>query len=182
MSRRWKFVDDNGLYFVSYAVVDWVDVFVRNDYKQILVDSWKYCQEQKGLDIYAWCIMTSHVHLIIGSGTNLLPNIIRDTKRHSSEQLRKAITNHTQESRKEWMIPLFLNSGKKNSNNISWQLWQQNNKPILLQNEEMALRALNYIHNNPVVAGFVEEPQHWLYSSALDYNGRKGLLDIKVLM
>lgn len=127
--------------------------------------------------------MTSHVHMIIGSETGgSLSDILRDTKRDSSEQLKKAIVNHPQESRREWMRQIFIHSGKENSNNISWQLWQQNNKPILLQNSEMALRSLNYIHNNAVTAGFVEEPQHWIYSSALDYCGRTGLLNIKLLM
>jgi len=182
MSRKWKFVDAKGLYFVSYAVINWVDVFVRNEYRQQLIESWKYCQVHKGLDIYGWCIMPSHVHLIIGSQTSPLENIVRDMKRHTSEQLHERIKKHPQESRKEWMLSMFEQAGVNNSNNIRWQFWQQNNKPILLQDQEMALRALNYLHHNPVVSGFVAEPQHWLYSSALDYCGRKGLLDVCLLV
>ena len=72
-------------------------------------------------------------------------------------------------------------AGAANSNNIAWQFWQQHNKPILLQTKDMAERALNYIHNNPIEAGFVEEPQHWLYSSAQDYCRRKGMLDVIII-
>ena len=126
--------------------------------------------------------MPSHVHLIIGSDIKPLEDIVRDMKRHTSERMHEVIKKHPKESRKEWMIPMFEKAGISNSNNIKWQFWQQNNKPILLQNQEMTLRALNYLHNNPVVSGFVEEPQHWLYSSALDYCGRKGLLDVRLLL
>jgi putative transposase len=83
------------LYFVSYAVVNWVDVFIRNEYKQGQVQSWKYCQEHKGLDIYGWCIMPSHVHLIIGSDLNPLENIVRDMKRHTSEKMHDIIKKHS---------------------------------------------------------------------------------------
>jgi REP element-mobilizing transposase RayT len=64
MSRKHKFLNPEGLYFVSFAVVYWLDVFTRNEYKDILVENLKYCQENKGMEIIAWCIMTNHVHLI----------------------------------------------------------------------------------------------------------------------
>ena len=61
MSRKYKFGDSDKLYFISFAVVDWIDVFVRKEYKDVVLESWKYCQENKGLEIYGWIIMTSHV-------------------------------------------------------------------------------------------------------------------------
>ena len=76
MSRKYKFKDNEKLYFISFAVVGWIDLFIRNEYKEILVESIKYCQQNKDLEVYAYCIMTSHVHLIIGSKGNALSNII----------------------------------------------------------------------------------------------------------
>lgn len=67
MSRKYKFRDDDKLYFVTFAVVNWIDLFVRNEYRTIILDSIKYCQQNKSLEVYGWCIMTSHVHLMIGS-------------------------------------------------------------------------------------------------------------------
>ena len=67
MSTKYKFKDPDKLYFVSFAVVYWIDLFIRKEYKDILLDSWKYCLTNKGMELYAWCIMTSHVHIIIGS-------------------------------------------------------------------------------------------------------------------
>jgi putative transposase len=176
MSRKYKFGNNDKLYFVSYAVVYWIDVFIRKEYKDILVDSWKYCQQQKGLEIYGWIIMPSHVHLIIGSKQSKLEDIVRDMKTHTSVQLKKSIANYKGESRKEWMLWLMERAGKKNSNNKGWQFWQQHNKPIL--NADMFYQKLEYIHRNPVEAAFVEHEEDWLYSSARDFHSKKGLIDL----
>jgi len=103
VSRKYKFRDNSKLYFVSFSVVHWIDVFIRDEYKRVLIESWKYCKEHKGLEIYAFCIMTSHVHMIIGSNDEKLENIMRDMKSYTSTQLRKSIANNPYESRKEWM-------------------------------------------------------------------------------
>ncbi len=69
-------------------------------------------------------------------------------------------------------------AGKKNGNNSYWQLWQQHNKPIELNTNSILDQKLEYLHMNPVVSGFVIEPEYWKYSSAIAYAGSKGLLDI----
>ncbi len=179
MSRKYKFKDGDKLYFVSFAVVGWIDLFVRKEYKDVVVKSLQYCIEKKGLELYAWCIMTSHVHLIISSATNALQNIMRDLKRHTSEELHKLLQRHLAESRKEWMMDMMTKAGTENSNNRGFQLWQQNNQPMMLSTEEMMYQRLDYLHNNPVAAGFTDKAEDWLYSSAKDYfYGSKGMLDI----
>src|ERR1700761_3770813 len=157
MSSKYKFWDSNKMYFISYATVHWIDVFIRNEYKEEIIKSWKHCQKEKGLEIYAWCIMPSHIHLIISSSKNKLEDIVRDMKSHISAQLKKCITENKQESRKEWMIDLMQKAGKLNSNNTNWQFWQQNNKPLEIINHQMYVEVVNYIHQNPVVSGFVYE-------------------------
>jgi REP-associated tyrosine transposase len=91
MSRKYKFHDKDKLYFISFATVHWIDVFVREEYNQIIIESWKHCQEKKGLEIYGWCIMPSHVHMIIGSSKNKPEDIVRDMKKHTSLELRTVI-------------------------------------------------------------------------------------------
>ena len=107
MSTKYKFRDQEQLYFVSFSVVCWIDLFVRNEYKEIILDSWKHCQANKGLEIYGWCIMTSHIHMIIGTHGEKLENIMRDMKRHTSIELKKAIQQHPGESRREWMLAMM---------------------------------------------------------------------------
>jgi hypothetical protein len=106
---------------------------------------------------------------------------MQNMKRHTYEELNKAIRNNPNESRKEWMIWMMEKAGKKNSNNINFQLWQQHNNPIELSNQKMAWQKLEYIHENPVKAGFVEKPEDYTYSSARNYYGLKGLIDIDML-
>ncbi len=181
MSRKYKFQDQYRLYFVSFSVVYWIDVFIRNEYKQVLLNSLSYCMKHKGLKVYGYCIMTSHVHLIIGSHQEKLEDILRDFKSFTSSQLRKAIMQNPQESRKEWMLLLMERASKKNGNNHDFQFWQQHNQPIALITKELQDQKLKYIHQNPVEAGFVEEPGAYIYSSARDYAGRKGLLEILLI-
>ncbi|MEP7376786.1 MAG: transposase [Chitinophagaceae bacterium] len=84
MSNAYKFDDPDGCYcyFITYAVVEWVDVFTRDEYRNILLDSWRHCQKEKGLQIHAWVIMTNHVHQIISrKGEHKLEDIMRDMKK-----------------------------------------------------------------------------------------------------
>jgi REP element-mobilizing transposase RayT len=181
LSRKYKFKDNDKLYFVTFGVINWIDLFIREEYKKIMLDSWKYCMANKGMEIYGWCIMTSHIHMIIGPHADKLESIMQNMKRHTSEKLHEAIQSYSFESRKEWMLWMMERAGKKNSNNINFQLWQQHNNPIELSNSKMAWQKLEYIHNNPVKAGFVEKPEDYLYSSARDYYGMKGLIEIDLL-
>lgn len=185
MSKKYKFADNDKIYFVSFAVTNWIDLFIRNEYKEEIVNSIKYCQENKDMELYGWCIMTSHVHLIIGTRGNPMQNIMRDLKRHTSEVLHKAIQNNNAESRKEWMLWIACpdlsgmeRAAKKNSNSAKFQLWQPESHPVQLINNKMAHQKLEYMHYNPVEAGFVTKAEEWKYSSAIDYFGGKGLLEI----
>ncbi len=178
MSKKYKFSDNSKLYFVSFSVTNWIDLFIRNEYKEILLESIRYCQNKKDMELYAWCIMTSHVHLIIGSKGNPLSNIMRDLKRHTSETLHTVIRNNNAESRKEWMLWMMERAANKKANDSKFQLWQPESHPVELTTAKIAHQKLDYIHYNPVEAGFVNNPEDWKYSSAADYNGSRGLLEI----
>ncbi|MBK8145551.1 MAG: transposase [Bacteroidetes bacterium] len=169
MSTKYKFRDQNEIYHVTFTVINWIDVFIRNEYKEILITSWKHCIDHKGLEIYGWCIMTSHVHMIIGSNKNKLEDIVRDMKKHTSEQMKYAIRNNKNESRREWMLGMMQDAGKANNNNANFQFWIQNSHPIVLDKIEIAWQRLEYIHNNPIVTGFVDKAEEYVYSSARDY-------------
>ncbi|MEO6328074.1 MAG: transposase [Ginsengibacter sp.] len=130
MSRKYKFGDSDKLYFISFAVINWIDVFVRREYKDIVLESWKHCQEKKGLEIYGWVIMPSHIHMIISSTKKKPEEIVRDMKSHTSTAMKEQIKNYVGESRREWMLWMMERAGKKNGNNNDWQFWQQHNNPI----------------------------------------------------
>ena len=181
MSNKYKFRSPDELNFVSFTVVYWIDLFIRNEYKDILLESWKYCMNKKGLQIFGWCIMTSHAHMIIGSENHPMDAIMRDMKKFTSGMLPKAIQNNPAESRRDWLLNLMNNSGQKNCHNKIFQLWQQDNHPMELTTPKIMHQKLDYIHDNPVKAGFVEKPEDYLYSSARNYYGMRGLIEIQLL-
>nr|WP_246597230.1 transposase [Pontibacter aydingkolensis] len=134
VSTKYKISDNQQLYFLTFAVVAWIDVFTRKEYKDIFIDSLRYCQEYKGLELYAFCLMPNHVHLIASvKKTANLSHVLRDLKKYSSYAITKAIKEHLQESRQDWMLWIFRKHGERNSNNTTYQFWQQDNHPIELK-------------------------------------------------
>ncbi|WMN06018.1 transposase [Marivirga arenosa] len=181
MSRKYKFLNNEGLYFVSFATVNWIDVFIREIYFNEVIKSLKFCVKEKGMEIFAYCIMTNHLHLIFRALNNNPGELLKSFKQYTSNSLQKLIAENTAESRKEWMLWMMERAAAKNSNFKKRQFWQQHNHPIELWSSEVMDQKLNYIHMNPVKAGFVEEAKDWRYSSAIDYSGGKGLLEISFL-
>jgi putative transposase len=179
----YKIRNKEGIHFVSFAVVEWVDVFTRKEYRDIVVDSLRYCQQQKGLVLYAWCIMSNHVHLIAAAKENNLSDILRDLKKYTARKIIAAIENHPGESRKEWMLSIFRKQGEKSSRNKKYQFWRQDNAPMECYSPRFTVQKLTYIHNNPVEAQLVERPEDYLYSSAKAYRNHRneGLLQVEFL-
>lgn len=178
MSRNYKFRDPDGVYFISLAVVEWLDVFTRNEYKNIVIDSLHYCQQHKGMEIFAWCIMSNHVHLVFSSAGDQKPELlIGDFKRFTSKAIVKAIMENPKESRRDFLLEQFLKAGSKSSNVKQYQFWRHDNKPIELWSNKVIDAKIDYIHNNPVEAGLVFRAEDYIYSSAADYAGEKGILD-----
>lgn len=158
MSRKYKFHNPSAAYFVSFAVVNWIDVFTRESYFKVITDSLDFCRKHKGMALFAYCIMPSHVHLLFREDNENPSALLRDFKGFTSKRMIAAIMEHPQESRREWMLK---RAGEKNSNVKEYQFWQQNNKPIELWSTLVIKQKFNYIHNNPVKAGLVTEPWEW---------------------
>lgn len=178
MSRKYKFHNKEGIYFVSFATVYWIDVFVREEYAALITDNLNYYSRHKGMEIFCWCVMPSHIHLIFRD-SNLKPDVLLGHfKAYTSKALQKAIKENATESRKEWMLWMMERAASKASNVTRGMFWQHHNKPIELWSADVIQQKLDYIHRNPVVAGFVTQPEHWKYSSAVDYAGGKGLVEV----
>jgi putative transposase len=183
MATRYRFGFNYAPHFVTFSVINWVDALSRPHYKDIIVESLKYCIAEKNLIVHAWVIMNNHVHLIISAKEDTKPeNILRDLKKFTSKKLIEAIDD-PHESRRSWMMWLFKSAGQANSNNTNYQFWQQDNHPIMLSESKMMQQKLNYIHENPVRAGIVFSPEHYVYSSAVDYYlNKEGLVPIELLI
>ena len=183
MSRNYKFHNPEGAYFVSFAVVEWIDVFTRNEYKNILLESLSFSQQNKAMEVFAWCIMTSHVHLVFRSAGDFKPeDLLGDFKRFTSRNIIQAIIENPNESRKEWLLEQFKKAAEQSSNVNKYQFWRHDNKPIELWSNKVIAEKINYIHYNPVEEGLVYRPEEYVYSSARDYSGEKGLLNNVIVL
>ena len=183
MSSKYKFIDKQGIYFTTSTIAAWVDVFTRDVYRNILLDSLKYCQKNQGLAIHAWVLMPNHLHMICSFRNELSGGqVLRNMKSFTAMKLIDAIINNTHESRREWMLDIFEKEGTKSSSNHKFKFWEHENHPELLDSAFLYNQKLNYLHQNPVIAGYVREPWHWKHSSAIDhYCNEKGLLDVLIL-
>jgi len=156
----------NELYFVTLTVVDWIDIFTRVVYFDFIIDNLDFCQRKKHLEVYEYVIMTNHIHMVCLGRDKPLSDILRDFKTFTSKGIISFVQNNKKESRKKWILSAFREHGKNNPMNITYQLWQNMNSPTLLNYNKIIDQKAEYIHQNPVKAGFVEEPSDWYYSSA----------------
>lgn len=130
------------------------------------------------MEIFAWCIMTNHMHLIFRSiGKQKPQNILGDFKRHTSKTIVKAISENPKESRKEFLLDQFEKAARKSSNVKQNQFWRHDNRPIELWSNKVIAEKINYVHNNPVEKGLVFNAEDYIYSSARDYAGKLGILN-----
>lgn len=171
--------NQQGLYLITCTVVRWIDIFSRKDYKDIVIDSLRYCQQRKGLELAAFCLMTNHLHLIVRAAEDKrLSDILRDFKKFTSGQIITRLLTHPQESRRDWLQWLFADEGRQNPNNQYYQVWQQRSHAVELTSPGMVAQRLRYVHDNPVRAGICYCPEDYLYSSASEYAGREAVLPV----
>ena len=180
MADAYQIKNQKGLYFLTLQVVGWADIFTRQFYRDIIIDSFVYCRKSKGLKVYSYVIMSNHVHCIV-SAENNLSDVIRDFKKFTSKEILKLVNENTQESRKEWLLMIFKYHAKFNKRVEKFQFWTHENHAVELTSNEMIESRINYIHQNPVRAGYVEQEHEFIYSSAKNFAGLINLMEIDEL-
>lgn len=181
MSTCYQIKDQIAVHFMTFQIVDWIDVFTRKIYKDIIIDSFKYSIENKGFQIFAYVIMSNHIHLIAQSSEGQLSENIRDIKKFTSRKIIETI-HDIPESRKTWMLNKFKFNASHHRTNRNYQVWTHENHAIILYSNEFIKQKIEYIHDNPVRAGIVEKPEDYLYSSARNYASLEAPIDIPVLV
>ena len=180
MSESYQIRDQSAIHYLTFQVINWMDVFTRQSYRDIVVNNFNYCIQNKGLAVHAYVIMSNHVHCILSSNTCNLSNTIRDFKTDTSKKIINEMKLVT-ESRREWMLGQMKYFAKTNKRNSEHQFWTQENHPVELFSNLFKDQKLNYIHDNPVRAGLVAEPWHYVYSSARAYAGMSSIVKIDFL-
>ena len=181
MSEKYKFHNTHGVYFVTSTILHWIDLFTRQPYNELIVESLNTQIKIKGLQVHAWVIMPSHFHAIISrggkSGFSELMNVF---KRTTSQKIIEQIHSMKKESRKEWLLRAFGGEAKRLKRIKHYKVWQDGNHPKELDRPSILEQKFDYINNNPVEAGCVTQPEDWVYSSAADYfTPKRGLARIE---
>lgn len=182
MSRnRYQISDQSSAYFLTMTVVHWIDIFTRKEYKRLIVDSLNYCVTHKGLEVYGWVLMSNHLHLMARiNPPSTMTAFLRDFKKFTSKALIEKM-NEIEESRREWLLDKFAFTAYATRRAEQFKVWQDGNHPILLESSYFIEQKLNYIHQNPVRQEIVENPEDYWYSSAKDYSGQKGLVNVVLI-
>jgi putative transposase len=181
--------DKNGVtpqqacHYITFNTVDWVDVFIRPAYKQIIANTLNEFIGTKGVTVFAWCLMTNHLHLMIQAkdGTGLA-TIERDFKKITTTRILEAIDLEP-ELRRDWMLKRFEHFSQSLKKIEKYQVWQNCSNPefVDFRQPNKVREHLTYVHENPVRDKIVFLADEYVFSSAGDYNGRKGLVNVTLI-
>ncbi len=159
MSTKYKATTTEEAFFITITIVGWIDVFTKVNQKNAIVKALQYCQIEKGLEIYAYCLMSNHIHLLCkGIDGFILSDIIRDFKKTTSKQIIKIIVAEP-ESRREWMLNYFQQVCDHLKREQHYKVWQNGYHAKLVSSNWFLQQKINYIHNNPVKAKIVTKPE-----------------------
>ena len=177
---KYHITDQHATYFLTFTVVDWIDIFTRKDYKHIIVDSLNYCISNKGMECFAWVLMSNHMHLIVRAiPPARLSDIVRDFKKFTSKKIIDTI-EVIGESRKEWLLHKFEFAAHSTGRAENYKVWKDDNHAICLDDPKRFEQRLNYVHQNPVRQLIVANECDYLFSSAYDYSGKQGLVKVTI--
>jgi len=169
MSTKYKATGIGEAYFITITSVGWIDVFTRLRQKNVLINALKHCQKERGLEIYGYCIMSSHIHLLCkGSDKETLASIIRDFKKFTSKKIIQTILEFP-ESRRGWMLSYFREACAHLKRNQQFKVWQNGYHAEQIYSNKFIKQKLNYIHQNPVMEKIVSCPEDYIFSSARNY-------------
>ena len=163
MRSRYRVNEPHSAYFVTCTIVAWLPVFTSAGRCNIVVESLQYCRENKGLEIFSWVVLDSHLHAIIAAPE--LTRVLADFKRHTAQR----ILEQLQKENCEWLLNQFRFYRAKHKIESEYQVWQEGSHPQAIADDGMMSQKVDYIHNNPVKRGLVSGQEHWVYSSAHEW-------------
>jgi REP-associated tyrosine transposase len=169
---RYRVFETEYPYFLTWTIVGWLPVFTRPEAVEIVLDSWRFLQRARGFRLFGYVILENHLHLI-ASATELA-KVVKESKSYTARRLIELL-----EHRAADVLLKQLRSQKlAHKTESDFQVWQEGSHPEQIQGDEMMWQKIEYIHNNPVQRGYVDDPLYWRYSSARNYAGQPGLIEV----
>ncbi len=169
---RYRIFETEYPYFMTCTIVAWLPVFTRPETVDVVLDSWRFLQRERDFKLFGYVILENHLHLIASAPE--LPAVMRSFKSFTARRLIELLEQHGAETLLRQMRANKLRHKKESE----YQVWQEGSHPTQIQNDEMMWQKLEYIQNNPAKRGYVDDPLHWRYSSARNYAGQPGLIDV----
>jgi putative transposase len=169
---RYRFGESRQPHFVTSTVVAWLPIFTRPEAAQIVLDSWTFLQREGRIVLLGYVILENHLHWIAAADD--LSKQVRNFKSYTAKQLLQLLEKANAHTLLEQLAYYKL----RHKVDQDYQLWQESSHPEEVTTDEMMWQKLEYIHNNPVKRGYVDDPLHWRYSSARNYAGQPGLIDV----
>ena len=168
---RYKITVPESPHFITLTVLHWIPVFTRQETVNILLDALRFLAKD-GLKIYAYVVLENHCHFIVQSKA-----LDRDIARYKSYTAKQMI-QYLSENKVKQILEQLAFYKKAHKGDRAYQFWQEGVHPELIQSDNMMRQKIEYIHQNPVKRGYVDNAEHWRYASARDYGGQQGLLEI----
>ncbi|MCB2205277.1 transposase [bacterium] len=172
---RYHFFKLNQPHFLTCTVSEWQPIFAYPEYRDIVLNSLSFLTSTRDLTLHAYVIMENHLH-IIASGHDIEKQISR-----FRSYTARSILDLLEASRRSKILDLCKGKGLALRRDRTHALWESGSYPELIRNMTMMEQKINYIHNNPLRRGYVDDPTHWRYSSARSYSGYAGELDVEIL-
>ena len=169
--NRYKIIEPELPHFVTCTVLHWIPVFTRPETVEIVLDSLRFLMKER-LKVYAYVVLENHLHLVAQSD-----DLNRDVARFKSYTARQLLAYLKAHNVRQILDQLAFYK-KAHKDDRAYQLWQEGCHPEWIQSDEMMRQKVEYIHENPMKRGYVDLPEHWRYSSARDYAGQSGLLEV----
>jgi len=169
---RYRFYETEYPYFMTCSIVGWLPVFTRPKATQIVLDSWRYLQLERQFKLLGYVILENHLHLIASA-----PEISDVMQRFKSFTARQIVT-HLEARGERMLLEQLADHKLSHKTQSEHQVWQEGSHPQQMQNDDMLWQKLQYVHENPVRRGYVDDPLHWRYSSARNYARQPGLIDV----
>ena len=169
---RYRIYETEYPYFITCTINSWLPVFTRQQAVDIIFNSWRFLQRERDLKLFAYVIMENHLHMIVSAPE--LPAVIQSFKSYTARR----IIDLLRECGAATLLRQLRATKLNHKTQSEYQVWQEGGKPKQIQNDKMMWQKIEYIHNNPVERGFVDDPLHWRWSSARNYAGQRGLIEV----
>ena len=169
---RYKIYEPTHPHLVTCTILHWLPIFTRQESVDIILNSLKFLQKQDNLKLHAYVILENHLHMVLRSDD--LQKSMESFKKFTAREILKLL----QRENAKTILDQFAFYKKAHRKEKTYQVWEEGYQPKLIQSEAMLKVKIDYIHYNPVKRGYVDSAVHWRYSSARDYEGGYGLIEI----